>query len=36
MMMYPEVRTLAGANLHWSVAEAQCSPNSTMSHRILH
>jgi hypothetical protein len=34
-MMYPEVHTLAGANLRWSGVEAQCSPNATEAHRNL-
>jgi hypothetical protein len=34
-MMYPEVHTLAGANLHWSSVEAQGTPNSTEAHRHL-
>jgi hypothetical protein len=33
--MYPEVHTLAGANLHWSGVEAQGSPNATEAHRNL-
>jgi hypothetical protein len=28
-MMYPEVHTLAAANLRWSGAEAQGTPNAT-------
>jgi hypothetical protein len=36
MMMYPEVHTLAGANLRWSGMEAQGSPNATKAHRNLH
>jgi hypothetical protein len=32
-MMYPEVHTLAGANLRWSGVEAQGSPNATEAHR---
>jgi hypothetical protein len=32
MVMYPEVHTLAGANLHWSSVEAQGSPNATEAH----
>jgi hypothetical protein len=35
MMMYPEVHTLAGANLRWSGVEAQCSPNAMEAHRNL-
>jgi hypothetical protein len=35
MMMYPEVHTLAGANLCWIGVEAQCSPSSTEAHRNL-
>jgi hypothetical protein len=35
MMMYPEVPTLAGANLRWSGVEAQGSPNATEAHRNL-
>jgi hypothetical protein len=35
MMMYPEVHTLAGANLHWSSVEAQGTPNATEAHRNL-
>jgi hypothetical protein len=31
-MMYPEVHTLAGANLRWSGVEAQGTPNSTEAH----
>jgi hypothetical protein len=34
-MMYPEVHTLAGANLCWSGMEGQGSPNSTEAHRNL-
>jgi hypothetical protein len=34
-MMYPEVHTLAGANLRWSAVEAQGSPNTTEAHRNL-
>jgi hypothetical protein len=34
MTMYPEVHTLASATLRWSGVEAQCSPNTTMAHRI--
>jgi hypothetical protein len=34
-MMYPEVHTLAGANLRWSGVEAQGSPNATEAHRNL-
>jgi hypothetical protein len=34
-MMYPEVHTLAGANLHWSSVEAQGTPNATEAHRNL-
>jgi hypothetical protein len=34
-MMYPEVHTLADANLHWSDVEAQGTPNTTETHRIL-
>jgi hypothetical protein len=30
--MYPEVHTLAGANLRWSGVEAQGSPNATEAH----
>jgi hypothetical protein len=33
--MYPEVHTLASANLRWSGVEAQGSPNSTKAHRNL-
>jgi hypothetical protein len=33
--MYPEVHTLAGANLRWSSMEAQCSPNTTEAHNNL-
>jgi hypothetical protein len=33
--MYLEVHTLAGANLHWSGVQAQCSPNATEAHRNL-
>jgi hypothetical protein len=33
--MYPEVYTLASANLRWSSVEAQGSPNATEAHRIL-
>jgi hypothetical protein len=33
--MYPEVHTLAGANLRWSGVEAQGSPNATEDHRNL-
>jgi hypothetical protein len=33
--MYPEVHTLAGANLCWSGVEAQGSPNITETHRNL-
>ena len=29
-MMYPEVHTLASANLRWSGVEAQGSPNATV------
>jgi hypothetical protein len=34
-MMYPEVHTLASANLHWSSVDAQGSPNTTEAHRNL-
>jgi hypothetical protein len=35
-MMCAEVHTLAGANLHWSGVEAQCSPNATeANHNLL-
>jgi hypothetical protein len=34
-MMYPEVHTLASANLYWSSVEAQGSPNATEAHRNL-
>jgi hypothetical protein len=34
-MMYPEVHTLASANLRWSGVEAQGSPNATEAHRNL-
>jgi hypothetical protein len=33
--MYPEVYTLADANLRWSGVEAQGSPYATEAHRIL-
>jgi hypothetical protein len=33
--MYPEVHTLADANLRWSSVEAQGSPNTMEAHRIL-
>jgi hypothetical protein len=33
--MYPEVHTLAGANLRWSGVEAQGSSNATEAHRNL-
>jgi hypothetical protein len=33
--MYPEVHTLAGANLQWSGVEAQGSPIATEAHRNL-
>jgi hypothetical protein len=33
--MYPEVHTLAGANLHWSGVEAQGSTNTMEAHRNL-
>jgi hypothetical protein len=33
--MYPEVHTLADANLHWSGVEAQGCLNATEAHRIL-
>jgi hypothetical protein len=33
--MYPEVHTLAGANIRWSGVEAQCSPNATEARRDL-
>jgi hypothetical protein len=33
--MYPEVHTLAGANLCWSSVDAQGSPNATEAHRNL-
>jgi hypothetical protein len=32
-MMYPEVHTLVGANLHWSGVEVQGFPNATEAHR---
>jgi hypothetical protein len=35
MMMYPEVHTLAGANLRWSRVEAQGTPNAIEAHRNL-
>jgi hypothetical protein len=35
MMMYPEVQTLAAANLRWSGVKAQGSPNTKAAHRIL-
>jgi hypothetical protein len=35
MMMYPEVHTLAGANLYWSGVEAQDTPNATEAHHNL-
>jgi hypothetical protein len=35
MMMYPEVHTLAGANLRWSGMEAQDTLNVTEAHRNL-
>jgi hypothetical protein len=31
-MMYPEVHTLAGANLRWSGVEAQSTPNAMEAH----
>jgi hypothetical protein len=34
-MMYPEVHTLADANLRWSDVEAQGSPNAMKAHRNL-
>jgi hypothetical protein len=34
-MMYPEVHTLVGANLHWSGVDAQYTPNATEAHRNL-
>jgi hypothetical protein len=35
-MMYPEVHTLAGANLHWSGVEAQDTPKATEAqHNLL-
>jgi hypothetical protein len=33
--MYPEVHTLAGANLRWSSVEAQWSPNATEAQHNL-
>jgi hypothetical protein len=33
--MYPEVHTLADANLYWSSVEAQGSPNATEAHSNL-
>jgi hypothetical protein len=33
--MYPEVHTLAGANLRWSGVEAQGSPNAMEDNRNL-
>jgi hypothetical protein len=30
--MYPEVHTLAGANIHWRSVEAQGSPNAMEAH----
>jgi hypothetical protein len=33
--MYPEVHTLAGANLRWSGMETQGSPNAMEAHRNL-
>jgi hypothetical protein len=32
---YPEVHTPAGVTLRWSGVETQCTPNATMTHRIL-
>jgi hypothetical protein len=34
-MMYPEIHTLAGANLLWSGVEAQGTPNATEAHYNL-